>query len=143
MPPVFASPAVNRRIAENSAGTIVGGPVTATDADGDILTYSLSGAGAIQNIDNVNVDRFTINPATGQLMVGDSAVVNFEDVNEYAVMVTATDSSGAPTATPATVTITVTDLNEKPIFTEGTAGFAGYTFRALRRKMAPLSLVLN
>ena len=127
--PEFASTDVNRRIAENSAGTIVGGPVTATDADGDILTYSLSGAGATQTVGGVDVARFTINPATGQLMVGDSAVVSFEDsgtAHTYEVMVAATDSSGIAADAEAMVTITVTDLNEKPIFTEETpgAGFA-------------------
>ena len=128
--PEFASTDVNRRIAENSAGTIVGGPVTATDADGDILTYSLSGADVTQTIGGAEVDRFTINPATGQLMVGDSAVVNFEVEadQEYMVTVIATDSSGVATGVPdnpsAIVTIDVTNLNEKPTFTEGPAGFA-------------------
>ena len=38
--PAFASTIVTRRIAENSTGN-VGGPITATDANGDILTYSI------------------------------------------------------------------------------------------------------
>ena len=40
--PMFASTTVGRRIAENSTGN-VGGPVTATDANSDTLTYSKSG----------------------------------------------------------------------------------------------------
>ena len=39
---------VNRSTAENSAsGTNIGKPVSATDADGDILVYSLSGNGRL------------------------------------------------------------------------------------------------
>ena len=40
--PRSASTTVTRRIAENSTGNI-GGPVAATDADGDTLTYAISG----------------------------------------------------------------------------------------------------
>ena len=43
--PAFASATGTRRIAENSTGN-VGGPITATDANGDILTYSITGADA-------------------------------------------------------------------------------------------------
>ena len=40
--PEFAPPEHNRRMQENSAtGTAVGGPVTATDADGDVLNYTM------------------------------------------------------------------------------------------------------
>ena len=39
--PEFAPTAVTRRIAENSTGN-VGGPVAATDADGDTLTYAIT-----------------------------------------------------------------------------------------------------
>ena len=40
--PEFASTDVTRRVAENSTGN-VGGPVAATDADGDTLTYDITG----------------------------------------------------------------------------------------------------
>ena len=40
--PAFSPTAVTRRIAENSTGNI-GGPVTATDANGDTLTYAITG----------------------------------------------------------------------------------------------------
>ena len=38
--PEFASPAVTRTVSEGAKGMEVGVPVTATDADGDILTYT-------------------------------------------------------------------------------------------------------
>ena len=110
--PAFASMTVSRRIAENSTGNI-GGPVTATDADGDTLTYAIIGTG------NDN-GSFRIDPATGQLMVGPDLMIDFEDAvnidDSYTVIVTAYDSSGADTDPVATVTINVIDEDEKPTF---------------------------
>ena len=110
--PEFSSTTVTRRVEENSKGN-VGGPVTATDANGDTLTYTLGGADA---------GSFKIDPATGQLMVGNGVTIDYEDANNtdqsYTVTVTATDSSGAATTgtAVATVTINVIDVDEKPKF---------------------------
>ena len=47
--PAFASAAVTRSVAENTAaGGNVGAAVTASDADGDTLTYTLGGTGCFQ-----------------------------------------------------------------------------------------------
>ena len=98
--PEFALTTETRGITENATGN-VGSPLTATDDDGDILTYSMADGGA----DN---GSFAINRATGQLMVG-SAGLNFEvpaddnDQNDYVVMVKATDSHGIDSDT---VTVT-------------------------------------
>ena len=115
--PVFASTMVTRRIAENSTGN-VGGPITATDANGDILTYS------IPDTADADAALFAINPATGQLMVQLTGTeeLNYEDPdddgenNSYTVAVTARDSFGIATATVAMVTINVFDVDEKPVF---------------------------
>ena len=110
-PPAFASATVTRRIAENSTGN-VGGPVAATDANGDTLTYAITGGD--------DQASFRIDPATGQLMVGPSLMIDFEDAvntdDSYTVQVTAYDSSGAATDPAATVTINVIDEEEKPEF---------------------------
>ena len=100
---------------ENATGN-VGSPLKATDDDGDILTYSLA--------DGDDNDLFSIDRATGQLMVG-SAGLDFEmprgrqpaigNTNDYVVMVTATDSHGI-SSEPVTVTVTVTDVNDAPTF---------------------------
>ena len=84
----------------------------ATDADGDTLSYSLSGTdGAL----------FTINPATGE--VSFVAAPDFENPgdadgdNVYDIVVTASDGTNSM---DQTVAITVTDENEvdnPPIFT--------------------------
>ena len=66
--PVFSPTDVTRRVEENSTGN-VGGPVTATDADGDKLTYTISGDERYFRLSmGATVDRFTIDAATGQLM---------------------------------------------------------------------------
>ena len=63
-----SSGGVTREIAENSvAGASVGDPVTATDPDGDALTYSLSGA-----------SEFVIGEHTGQIKVAEGAVLDYE-----------------------------------------------------------------
>ena len=94
-----------RTVAEDAAaGAIVGGVVTATDADTDArLTYSLGGDDA---------GSFAIDRKTGQITVGAETKLNFESKDTYVVMVTATDSHEQ--SETITVTITVTNVNESP-----------------------------
>ena len=109
-PPVFDGSAT-RSMNENSLENI-GAPVTATDADGDILTYSFdSNSGAATS-------SFTIDSATGQLKARrglDYEATDAPENDEYEVTVRATDSQGA--SNTATVTITVNDVNEAPSVT--------------------------
>ena len=83
--------------------------MTATDADNDTLTYSITGP---------NPGGFTIDSTTAQLRSGPAESYDFEDPakNTYTVTVTATDSRGASDSIP--VTVTVTDVNEPPAFAE-------------------------
>ena len=116
--PEFALAAQTRGIMENFKGG-VGSPLTATDDDGDILTYSIAGDGD----DN---EDFTIDRATGQLMVDGlnfEGAVDSDTDNVYEVTVKATDSKGGDSDF-VTVTITVTDVNESPTFSTGTEGMA-------------------
>ena len=71
----------------------------ATDANGDALTYALSGTDAAS---------FDIGSATGQLMT--KAALDYEAKASYEVTVTATDPEGA--SDMITVTITVTNEEE-------------------------------
>ena len=96
----------DREVAENTpAGRNIGASVAANDP-GDVLTYSLSGAGAAS---------FDIVRSSGQLQT--KAGLDSEGTSEYIVTVTATD----PFESRATseVTITVTDVNEAPMLTGG------------------------
>ena len=108
--PAFDETAISKSIAENATvGTNVGDAVTATDADtADILTYVLAGT---------HGTSFNINKATGQIAVAGG--LDHEaggDLGVYEVTVTAHDPSNR-TSQSATVTITVTDVNEAPTVT--------------------------
>ena len=116
------STAATRTVAENTAaGQAIGDPVAAEDEDGDILTYTLAGAGA---------DSFAIDWATGQIMT--KGALDHETGETLTVTVRATDPAGVPQAQTAvednsdeiTVTITVTDVGEPPVVAgEATAMF--------------------
>ena len=98
--PAFASAAVTRSVAENTAaGGNVGAAVTATDADGDTLTYSLGGTDA---------SSFELGSSSGQITVKSGTTLNFEAKTSYSVTVTASDATDSATAT---VTINVTDVD--------------------------------
>ena len=114
-------PAAKREVAENTeAGKTVGSPVTATDEDGDTLTYTLTDGDGGTDGDSA---AFTIDWATGQIMTKDD--LDHETGGTYDVVVRATDPTGMPGADPAVtdnsdtvmVMITVTDKNEAPTVT--------------------------
>ena len=104
-------PSTTREVAENTpADRNIGQPVTATDADNDTLTYSLSGTHAAS---------FGINSSTGQLKTKDS--LDHEARASYLVAVTASDGMAGSTDATIALTITVTDVNEPPAFDGQTA----------------------
>ena len=108
--PVFTEGTMaTRSIAENTAtNTNIGSPVSATDIDANsTLTYTLSGTDS---------SHFSIVSTTGQLKT--DAALNYEDKSSHSVTITVTD--GTQTDTIA-VTINVTNVNEAPVFTEGTS----------------------
>ena len=95
--------AQSRSIAENSAnGTNVGAALTATDPDGDALTYTITAG---------NPGGAFGFGANGQLQVASSAALDFETTPSYSLTVQVSD--GALTATN-TVTVSVTNVNEVP-----------------------------
>ena len=105
--PAFVSANVSRGIAENAAvGASVGGPITASDADGDTLTYSIP----------ADTPNFAINATTGRLTVKADAMLDHDTTPSQTVMVTVTDPSGGTAST--TVTINITDVNEAPEFAD-------------------------
>ena len=103
-PPVFPNPAVTFTVDENStAGTV--GTITATDPDGETLTYSAGGADEAEFNDD-----FTLNATTGTIKVKSTATIDHEARPSYTVVVTATDSANVTTT--VNLTINVNDLNE-------------------------------
>ena len=135
---------INRTVDENAAaGSSIGKPVSASDADNDILFYELSGADA---------DRFDIDRSSGQIKVKqkldfeaaasttDAPTNNCAVQNACVVIVTATDPSGAtnpddgvdPETDGQLVKIAIKDVNEAPEF--GTA--AATTLRVEEKQEA-------
>ena len=99
--PEFVGPQ-KRSVAENSAaGAAVGAPVTATDADGETLRYSLEAVD-----DHAS---FTIEPSSGQIRT--RAVHDHEARSRYSVTVKADDGEGG--ADTVVVTIEIADVEEQ------------------------------
>ena len=111
-PPVFSDGASTTRSvsASASAGTSIGLPVAATDADsGDTLTYSLEGTDAAS---------FDINTTNGQLLTRSGVTLTTGEI--YTVTVVASDGK---TRASITVTIEVTTAlpNSAPTFSSTSA----------------------
>ena len=101
--PEFADETTTRTVPENSpVGTNVGAPVTATDSNSDILSYSLVGS--------TDAESFSINQSSGQLQT--KAILDRETKDSYTVTVTAADPSDE--SDTIAVTIAVADQNEGP-----------------------------
>ncbi len=107
---------VTRDVDEGLKSANVGKPIMATDANNDVLLYT---------IDTASKTNFTINSRSGQLKTkiklnsDDDGLTGDADTDDpkettYKVMVTATDPSGAPMTQD--VTVTVTDVNDAPEF---------------------------
>ena len=98
-----------RSFPENSTGgQNVGNPVAATDGDNDRLIYTLVGTDAAD---------FQILGTTGQIQTKAGVTYDYEDKSTYLVRVTANDGNGGTVTRE--VTITVTDVDEPPVFTDG------------------------
>ena len=97
--PWFSAPSTTREVAENTATeTNVGAAVTATDADGDILTYSLGGTDAAS---------FTIVSTSGQLRTKAGVTYDHETQASYAVNVSVHDGKDADGNADTTIDDTI------------------------------------
>ncbi len=103
-PPVFAEGAsAHRQVVEQAAReTAVGLPLTATDPDGDTLTYFVAGTDA---------SYFSVDSLNGQLRT--YGVLDLEVKPTYDLAVTVSDGRGGMDS--ITVTITLADVQEVPI----------------------------
>ena len=114
--PEFPAASVEVEVKESvTGGGNVGHPVMATDADADVLTYSLSGG--------ADKDAFGIVPASGQITVGADTELDYETRTSYMVEVKAEDPFGR--SDTVMVTIMVTDVDEPPML-EGDAAVDDY-----------------
>ncbi len=109
---------VTRSVAENtSVGMPIGEPISATDADEDILFYELLDTPDLADEDGVA--RFTIDSLSGQIRVGkqlgaDPGEADEENNGEYVLRVRVSDPSIA--SATVNVIVRVTEVNEAPAF---------------------------
>ena len=104
--PVYLAPvfvegvATTREVAENSpAGTLVGGPITATANLDQLVTYSGSGPDA---------ELFDVATDTGQILVAEGAAFNYESARRtYDIEVVASTVAGPD----STITLTIRVIN--------------------------------
>ena len=109
-PAFTSSTTYELEVAENSSGQI-GNPVTANDPNGDALLYSLSGTDAT---------AFNVSD-TGQLSLAIDTTLDYETKRSYSFSVTATERDGTDRfAASRAVLLTVTDINEAPVFNPST-----------------------
>ncbi len=109
--PIFTDgTTATRAIAENTDASVnIGTPIAATDADGDTLTYTLSGTDA---------DALIVDSTDGQLQT--KAELDYENRASYSVIVSVFDGRGGTDS--ITVTINVIDVDEVvPVDTLNTA----------------------
>ena len=108
-PPTFQQENTTREVEENSpAGTDVGLPVTATDADDDTLTYSLEGTDAAS---------FEIVSTSGQVQTKSGETYDYETKSSYSVTVRADDGNGG--SDTIAVAIDLVDVDETVVTTPG------------------------
>ena len=111
--PVFTDgSSTTRSIAENTAsGQNIGGAVSATDADGDTLTYSLAGTDA---------SSFDIVSTSGQLQT--KAALDYETKASYSVTISVSDGNNGSDSITVTISVTdANDANDAPVFTDGSS----------------------
>ena len=103
-PPVFAADSTTRSIAETTRANLkIGEPVSATDPDGNTLTYSLEGTDAAS---------FSIETSTGQLKT--KAALDRSTKSQYSVIVKVSDGKGGTDTITVTINILTPD-NPDPI----------------------------
>ena len=102
--PLFDPANELRNLVENTAANQnVGLPITATDADGDSLSYTFDGP---------DMDRFTFVPSTAQIRTRSGQTYDYETHELFVVRVTADDGNGG--SKTATVVIRVRNVAEPP-----------------------------
>ena len=106
-PPRFADDTASFTIAEDHDDGELVGTVAASDADGDLLVYTLSG-------DDDGLFEMVTGVSGGSLSVAAGERLSYESTTAHALTVTATDPAGLSDA--VSVTVNVTDVNEAPIW---------------------------
>ena len=100
--PVFGNNSTTFTAAENIAETVIIGTLSATDPDGDAVSYRLT--------NNVHSDNFEIDVNSGEISLKSGGSLDFETRTSYAFEAHVSD--GTLNATPVTVTINITNVSD-------------------------------
>jgi hypothetical protein len=107
-------PIINNQIfsiVENATVNTVVGTISATDPDNNqTLSYSITGG-------NTN-NTFSINASTGVLAVQNSAALNYEAIQQFALQIKVADQGDLYAV--ATITVNVQNVNEQPVINSQT-----------------------
>ena len=125
--PRFDTFTTERTVSEAAdADTNIGLPVSATDVDGDRLTYRLLDAepGPDDPDPQPSAYLFEIEEDTGQITVAPVAVLDAVHAPKHTVVVTAEDRLGAVTQIQVTITVSETVV-PTTVITGGGGGFVG------------------
>ncbi len=98
----FVSPAIRSFDDSISAGQDIGDPISATDPDGDSLTYRLSGP---------DTNSFTIISSSGQLQTKAGVTYNYKTKPVYSVVVEAADGRGGTDAITVRIVVLSSELS--------------------------------
>ena len=109
--PAFEAESYAFSVAEDAAVDAAVGTVTATDPEGETVTYALTAGN--------DAGTLALDASTGALTV--ARTLDYEVTSSYPLTVTASDGQGGTTT--AAVTVTVTNVDEPPDF-----GAASYAF---------------
>ena len=112
-PPVFGSASYAFSVAEDAGVGEAVGSISATDADGDTLSYSITAG----NEDG----KFAINAGTGAITV--AGTLDYETTSSYTLTVQTDDGNGGQATAAVNITVTDVDENSPPEF-----GSASYEF---------------
>jgi hypothetical protein len=113
--PTFRTDIVLTVVENETAVTLEGDAPLATDTEGNAIAYSLA------DDDSTDNAMFTIDPNTGGLsFISAPDYENADGKRSYSVKITASDGDKT---TDQLVTVTVTDIDEAPVFAETTETF--------------------
>ena len=112
-PPAFPLPSVSFRLDHAAGPGVIVGTVGATDADGDRLTYSLSGPDAA---------FFAIDAGTGQIRTAAGVSFDAEVRSQYRVRVHVDDGQGGADTVDVVITVTARPTILPPIGLGGGGG---------------------
>lgn len=90
-----------------TVGTLVG-TVVATDAESNVITYSITSG----NADGI----FAINSSTGAITVASTLKLNYERATTYTLTVRAIDNGFGTLSSTRNIVINIADINEAPSF---------------------------